>query len=178
MVRQHDLNNHQHEPTKWSRGYDLAYHHVVRRRLLSAIVGAVLLIVCMGLGGCASSSDATEPDHTPPKHKPATFREAIDEIGRRHERLIQSSKQSPSTTNEQDLTELLDIIGWLPELAADSAMKKPEWDRANAASKTLLSLYQFDTQSTKSSPTQRSVDGERVIKLCNDLKSISDSVGE
>ena len=137
---------------------------------------AALLLLCMGLVGCGHSSDAMEPDHTPPKHKPATFSEALDEIGRRHEQVAQSVRDSKTTFDEQSISEFLDIIGWLPELAADSSMKKSEWDRANATAKELLSLYQSAMQELKVDSSELRIDNIRVTKLRNDLKSLSDSI--
>ena len=133
------------------------------------------VILCLALVGCRSSSDATEPDHEVPKHKPATFGDAIEEIERRHANLVQSSLDSKPNLNEQELSELLDIIGWLPELAADSPMKKPEWDRANATSKELQSLYESAVRGTKANPGRLEINDQRFVDLCNELKSISDS---
>ncbi len=48
------------------------------------------------------------------------------------------SRQDPRSPQEQkEFDKLVDIVNWLPELAADSDLNRAEWDRVNEHSKQL-----------------------------------------
>jgi hypothetical protein len=104
---------------------------------------------CVGaLGGCAqgtstpsSVSDAQGQaehafDHHNPPHKPHDFPGGLAALRKRCSDLFASSS-SKSPQAGKEFNELVDIVGWLPELAADSDLDRAEWDRVNEQSKRL-----------------------------------------
>lgn len=100
----------------------------------AVIVGAV--------AGCAGSDNPESEDdhleHFIPAHKPHSFEELVTELSERGTALRDGSVSADSTA----VTELNDIIGWLPELAADSELRKSDWERAVVASEKLQALWQ------------------------------------
>lgn len=84
---------------------------------------AVFVAMLVSLGGCSdTSAEEDHLEHHVPAHKPATFVAAIPDLARRHDHMRNGMTQ-------QQLVELRDIIQWLPELAAATDLKKPDWDR-------------------------------------------------
>lgn len=135
----------------------------------------VLSLACLPMSGCMQSSNATEPEHVAPAHWPSSFANAIQEVDRRHEKLSQRPDTSKAVIDASELAELLDIIGWLPELAADSPMKKPEWDRVNGLSKQLSSLVGNVAQPDQAAGRRSAINNE-ISNICNQLKMICDSI--
>lgn len=62
-----------------------------------------------------------EEEHGILPHKPRTFAAAIEQIDKRGHELL-------THRHDHDVAEWFDILGWLPELAGDTELKKPEWD--------------------------------------------------
>ena len=126
-----------------------------RQRLRIGSPGVLVLMLCLNLTGCGLSPSESDDDHIVhqiPIHKPATFADAVDQIRLRHARLVKDFSTEDTNVIERQLTELIDIVGWLPELAADSPMKKREWDQTKVASKTLLMIYQGVASMAKGHP--------------------------
>jgi hypothetical protein len=75
-------------------------------------------------------------EHHNPPHKPRDFPTGLAAL---RERLTSFFKApaSPTPEADQEFTKLVDIVGWLPELAADSDLERAEWDRVNEQSKQL-----------------------------------------
>lgn len=107
------------------------------RPLLSLLIAAALM-PC--LCGCGSSETANGEDqhleHFVPAHKPANFSKALEEIQHRAKHLSQHAGHS-GDHEAGEFQELLDIVNWLPELAADSDLNESEWNSANAAAKVV-----------------------------------------
>ena len=109
----------------------------------------LMAVVCVGaLGGCAqgtsapaSGSDAEGQaehayEHHNPPHKPHDFPGGLDALRKRCSDLFASAPSKPPQAGKE-FNELVDIVGWLPELAADSDLDRAEWDRVNEQSKRL-----------------------------------------
>jgi hypothetical protein len=95
------------------------------------------------LAGCNShASSATEEDeHGAPPHKPAGFVEGVAAI---HDRLAKFQTTDIPLDREarrQQAGELKDIIQWLPELAAETDMRKSDWDSVHAAAKRMAARW-------------------------------------
>ncbi len=107
----------------------------------------LLAVASVGaLGGCGqgkskSGSDAEEEaghayEHHNPPHKPRDFPRGLAALHQRCAELFKSS--TPKSPQEQkEFDKLVDIVNWLPELAADSDLNRAEWDRVNEHSKQL-----------------------------------------
>ena len=68
-------------------------------------------------------------EHFVPPHKPASFKGAVDALTERTTHLKLHVGDSGEIV-QQELTELADIIGWVPELAADSDLNEQDWRQA------------------------------------------------
>ena len=99
-------------------------------------------LLLTSLSGCGTSEHADAHDdhhhleHFVPHHKPANFAEAVDEIEHRAEHLSEHAGHGHDDEAEE-FQELVDIINWIPELAADSDLNEADWNKANSAAKTL-----------------------------------------
>jgi hypothetical protein len=108
----------------------------------------IVIAAVFTAGGCAPSnsrstsqngtdeSAAHDDDHHRPSHKPRDFPAALAALHERCSKLLKAPvPKSPDVQKEFDQTR--DIVGWLPELAADSDLSRAEWDRVNEQSKKL-----------------------------------------
>jgi hypothetical protein len=108
----------------------------------------IVIAAVFTAGGCAPSnsrstsqngtdeSAAHDDDHHRPSHKPRDFPAALAALHERCSKLLKAPvPKSPDVQKEFDQTR--DIVGWLPELAADSDLSRAEWDRVNEHSKKL-----------------------------------------
>jgi hypothetical protein len=79
-------------------------------------------------GNAASDHDHHHHHHSRPVHKPDDFQELPEELRRR---LIadESGRVSPG---RRRLRQLVDIVGWIPELAADSELRRAGFEQAVA----------------------------------------------
>jgi len=125
--------------------------------------------MCFLAAGCTSSSEAEantqsttegddhehehhheddhEHEHGIPDHKPKTFAEAIDSL--------ESRWAERDTWSDEAANEFLEIVSWLPEMAAQTDLKKPEWDEINAISRKLAS--QLEKQALSNDQFRRSI---------------------
>jgi hypothetical protein len=80
------------------------------------------------LTGCGLAPDEDRHlEHVIPAHKPRSYAETVEQLDRRIQSLSDADSGSERITQ---LEELGDIIRWLPELAADSDLRKPHWEQA------------------------------------------------
>ncbi|MFK7822043.1 MAG: hypothetical protein AB8G99_25315 [Planctomycetaceae bacterium] len=95
-----------------------------------ACIFAVLSSVV--LAGCGSSE--TEADdhahHEFPEHRPPNFKAAVSAVSQRSWELANRGGKIGSL----EFGHFVDIINWIPELAADSDLKKSDWEAARDAS--------------------------------------------
>ena len=90
-----------------------------RSQHLSWMMG--LLLVFFGCGHDEEQDHHLE--HLIPAHKPQSFAEAVEELSSRGATVFTGQG------SEDAHHELLDIIDWLPELAADSDLKRTQWEQ-------------------------------------------------
>lgn len=101
---------------------------------------AIFGLALPGLAGCLGSTNdfehaehSVEERHGIPPHKPRWLLDGVAEITPRWTAL-----RDPTVSNPPDaLQELIDIVGWLPELAARTDLAEPEWNRIRDLSMTL-----------------------------------------
>lgn len=96
--------------------------------LLCTSLLLVLLVGCAGSKPAATEHEhghehgmSHEEEHGILPHKPRTFAAAIEQIDQRGHELL-------THRDDHDVAEWFDILGWLPELAGDTELRKPEWD--------------------------------------------------
>ncbi len=74
--------------------------------------------------------------HDRPPHKPEDLRDAVVEIERRWEALEENALHA-MTNSDRQVHELEDILIWLPELAAETDLRRADWERVNSLSQEL-----------------------------------------
>ena len=131
--------------------------------------------VLIAVVGCGSHEDHHEDEHLEhflPAHKPADFAALVEQLEKR------IAQQSPSSvsgeeapTADQSATarqELIDIIGWIPELAADSELRKQDFETAVTAGAGLNIALGFE----KPAEGTTAVDQSSIPKLLDELKAL------
>jgi len=114
-----------------------------------------LLALTMGLvcSSCQSKVEVEHLEHVSPEHKPTSYAEAVEQLQFRITEALNQKGIEHSQT--QRLSELGDIIRWLPENAADSDLKKSDWERVEQITQR-LEVWQTSLLQTRStSPEQR-----------------------
>ncbi|MCY2967171.1 MAG: hypothetical protein NT069_26630 [Planctomycetota bacterium] len=106
---------------------------------------AWLLLAAVWVAGCGTKGSGPEFEdhleyHVPP-HRPASFSAGVDSIRDRLTRVTVGQSVGDDPELRRQSTELREIIEWLPELAGDSDMRKPQWDQVNEISQRLLKEY-------------------------------------
>lgn len=84
----------------------------------------------------ADHSDEEHLEHFVPEHKPANFSAAVNSIQSRIQQLT-----STKGSRAQELSELGEIIDWLPEIAANSDMRRKNWEQVDVITVELAALF-------------------------------------
>jgi hypothetical protein len=106
------------------------------QRVYALLRATVLILAAVMAGGCAApAGDHEEDAHALPEHHPRTFRRAVVDIGHRGGVLTSGMLEGPQW--ELQRRQLLDIVRWLPELAADTDLGRRDWERVNDVARTL-----------------------------------------
>lgn len=67
--------------------------------------------------------------HELPEHMPHDFPDAVREMRNRDRELRETHEAGETEEAQQMLSDILDILGWMPQLAADSDLLKQEWEQ-------------------------------------------------
>jgi hypothetical protein len=97
---------------------------------------AFALLMVAGCQGKVRES-LHENDHVVPNHWPSNMHDAATKIEVRVAKLREQQSLSRSEFSSL-VDELTDIIGWVPEVAADSALTEADWVPVNDMSESLL----------------------------------------
>lgn len=103
-------------------------------------------------------------EHFVPPHKPASFEELVSQLAFRCETLPKLSAADEKEFQKRSV-ELRDIIQWIPELSADSNLKRQEFETAVEEGKQLLQAFE-------SSDAGRTLSMEAVQKNLDALKTL------
>jgi hypothetical protein len=121
---------------------------------------AVSLLIYVGLlsiAGCRSESkpgaeeEEEHAGHVIPAHKPKSFPEAVHRLTALSERIVRqvAAGQTRALVDNTTLPIALDIVLWLPEIAADSDLPEPIWDEVAKRSADLVTRYQAVLRDTE-----------------------------
>jgi DNA uptake protein ComE-like DNA-binding protein len=102
-----------------------------------------LFLIAVALTGCQGESHESlhEADHFTPLHWPADLADAVQKIDDRLSQLQKAgAEQAASEQAKLTQKELVDIVGWMPEVSADSFIDESQWIPINEASLELSSL--------------------------------------
>lgn len=128
-----------------------------------------LLLVCLCglplLAGCVDGRPSThELEHVVPAHWPTGLADAADKIEQR----VAAIEQPANAT--QARAELLEIIEWLPEVAADTPIREASWVPIHEACAKIESLLKDSTEIGNAR-------GE-IQSLCDKLRVLQQQVNE
>jgi hypothetical protein len=83
-----------------------------------------------GTGPGTGDSASVEDHHGIPAHKPKTFAAAIETLSDR----LRGWPESGDGIDREELAIVTDIVRWLPELAADTDLRRADWEQVLAIS--------------------------------------------
>lgn len=118
----------------------------------TSCLGLAVVLSSLWLTGCAPTTAVESPntdeheahdhehEHGIPDHKPKVFSEAVRQLVPRWKSVTTELQAGHADHAERELAELLDIIRWLPELAADTDLKKADWDHVQQLTTKLETL--------------------------------------
>lgn len=125
------------------RGFTIIELLVVRTIMINQktilIMSSFLLLPAICGCGASEVADADEDhhlEHFVPHHKPANFAAGVEDIEHRAQHLSEHAGHGHADEADE-FQELVDIVNWIPELAADSDLNESDWNKANSAATTL-----------------------------------------
>lgn len=145
------------------------------RRVFSPLQMFITLILtcCSGAGCFVAATDSEEHlEHRVPAHKPTNWVDALKQLELRTSKILQPSKQFHSAP-DKTTQELLDIIRWLSEFAADTDMKKVDWD---LVFQTAPELERLVTEGQQQSPSSRAIFHQKFQQKLSALKELPRNV--
>ena len=120
-------------------------NRLTTKMIVHLLAGAMLLC----LGACAKEAESLhEHTHDTPGHWPSGMRQAADFIEERLQQLT-SDDQLDEEAESQVKEEILELIEWTPEIAADSELLEADWIPIYELSEAIRShLGKTDVQAT------------------------------
>ena len=106
-------------------------------------------------------------EHFVPPHKPASFEELVSQLAFRCETVPKLAAADEKEFQKRSV-ELRDIIQWIPELSADSNLKRQEFETAVSAGAGLSLALGFERPAEGS----KAVDQSSIPKLLDELKAL------
>ena len=87
----------------------------------------ILIMVIAMQAGCVKGRESLhEMDHVQPPHWPSDLKDAQQKIQERLEKW--GSTTGAESEKQAGLKELRDLVGWIPEIAADTELTEAEWN--------------------------------------------------
>ena len=154
----------------------------------STLLSTVLLVFFSTLMGCGETSSnmsvseipvqGTERlEHHQAAHHPDTYAAAVSQIELSHARIQAQIKHSESDSLKGEIQEMLDILEWLPIIAADSDLKKPDWETANQCATQLKKSYDAYAKAVNSGHRLQEIPSDgcrRAMELLRALVPVAD----
>ena len=108
--------------------------------------GLLIALLCcaMGIVGCGEAKQSPDDEHLEhfvPSHKPKDFGHLVEQLALRVPQLAPAALTGGDDDHATVVQEMSDIIGWIPELAADSELIKADFDSAVATGNKLSAVY-------------------------------------
>jgi hypothetical protein len=116
----------------------------VRTNSFRPLVALIVLVLGMSSGCGTSTTDAqpsTRLEHHQAAHHPTSYAAAINELERRDGRIQTALRDVPSETLQREIKEMLDILEWLPAIAADTDLKQRDWETVKKNATQLIGIY-------------------------------------
>jgi len=131
----------------------------------------IMLSLCLMLSSCQTYAEAEHLEHVTPEHKPASYTDAIIQIRQRFREVLDGKLEG--SLRSQRLSELGDILRWLPEIAAESDLKKSQWEQVEQISRRLTAL-QSSLSSTAKLSAEQLGEIEEQLQTLDSLNAFSD----
>ncbi len=119
----------------------------------------MIVIVCCFAGCVEGRSSTHELEHVVPAHWPASLQDAADKIEARL-----AAIEAQASNGAQARAELAEIVSWLPEVAADTAMREPNWNTIHAACQSIEAMMKRSDDWKQA--------GEQLRALCVKLREM------
>lgn len=130
-----------------------------------------LMCCAMSVAGCGAveeSHDDEHLEHFVPAHKPRDFVELVEQLALRVPQLASAASPGGDEDHAMAVQEMSDIIGWIPELAADSELIKADFESAVATGNKLSAVYSEGIGSTNA----KAVDIAEFEPLIDELRKL------
>ena len=134
-----------------------------------------LFVLDFGLSsGCSKGANSTQQpsqlDHHQAAHHPTSFADAIGQLERRDGRIQAASRDVASPTLKREIKEVLDILEWLPSIAADTDLKQRDWEAVKQQTTLLTRFYTSYAMATPASSVPPDVSREGCRKAIESLR--------
>lgn len=135
--------------------------------------GLLIALLCcaMGIVGCGEAKESPDDEHLEhfvPAHKPKDFGELVEQLALRVSQLASAASPGGDDDHAMAMQEMSDIIGWIPELAADSELIKADFESAVATGNKLSAVYSEKVGSTNA----KAVDVAEFEPLIEELRKL------
>jgi len=149
-AREHRKNQGTHVPRSPFQGIPMSGSSSNKRCHYLPWCSVVLICCSLTLSGCGSSAESHEDEHDDehlehfiPAHKPNSFGDLVEQLALRVPRLTEGGQPTGGSDggHATALQEFSDIIGWIPELAADSELMRADFESAVATGNRLTEAF-------------------------------------
>ncbi|MFM8580482.1 MAG: hypothetical protein ACKOFW_03155 [Planctomycetaceae bacterium] len=116
----------------------------VRGACLALACGWGLAVLGVGCGPPAAPASPLEAEHLEhhvPPHRPVSFAAGLVQVRQRVRELDEATNGQGHEDLPTRVTELAEILEWLPELALDSDIRRRDWEEIHRVAGALLSDY-------------------------------------
>lgn len=135
---------------------------------------AVLVLVFGLSSGCSKGANSTQQssrlEHHQAAHHPTSFADAIGQLERRDGRIQAASRDVASPKLKREIKEMLDILEWLPTIAADTDLKQRDWEAVKQQATQLTGFYNSYAATTTTGSVPPDVSREACRKAIESLR--------
>lgn len=129
------------------------------------------LSICLLLSSCQTHGEVEHLEHVTPEHKPASYAGAVVQLQQRFAKALDGTLAEHHRTPR--LAQLADIIRWLPEIAAESDLKKYDWEQVEQISQRLMA-WQTELSANQPFSQEQRQEIERDLEALVALSNSSD----
>ena len=105
------------------------------------------------LVGCIEGRSSNhELEHAVPAHWPTSLADAADKIEARI-----NAVEAPTAETAPSRIEIVEILSWVPEVAADCDMREPEWNTVHAACQSANDVMKSPTEPKRATAELRTL---------------------